>query len=135
MPFSATIDVRFGDCDPAGIVYFPVLYHYCHVAFEEAWRVAAGVPYPDLVNDERLGFPTVHVETDFVSPARYGDRLEIGVAVGAVGSSSVTFLFEARVGERLVFRSTQVTVCVDLDRIEKRAIPDRLRSALERLVS
>ena len=72
--------------------------------------MAAGVPYPDLVNDERLGFPTVHVETDFVSPARYGDRLEIGVAVGAVGSSSVTFLFEARVGERLVFRSTQVTV-------------------------
>jgi YbgC/YbaW family acyl-CoA thioester hydrolase len=135
MPFSATIDVRFGDCDPAGIVYYPVLYHYCHVAFEEAWRHAIGVPYPELVNAERIGFPTVHVETDFVSPARYGDRVEIAVSVEAVGSSSATFAFEARVGDRLVFRSRHVTVCVALDAIEKRPIPDRLRAALERIVS
>lgn len=35
MPFSTRITVRFGDADPAGLVYYPVLFHYCHAAMEE----------------------------------------------------------------------------------------------------
>lgn len=133
MSFTTTIEVRFGDCDPAGIVYYPVLYHYCHVAFEESWAGALGIAYHELVGRERLGFPTVHVETDFVSPVRYGDRVAIDVSVSRLGASSVTFEFEGRVGDRRVLRSSHVKVCVDLDSIEKRPIRGDLRAALERL--
>ena len=133
MAFTTSIDVRFGDCDPAGIVYYPVLYHYCHVAFEEAWREAIGIPYPELVGRRRLGFPTVHVESDFRAPARYGERLDVGVDVEELGSASATFGFVAKVGDRTVFVSRHVTVCLDLERFEKRELPDDLRTALERL--
>jgi YbgC/YbaW family acyl-CoA thioester hydrolase len=129
-PFTTAIEVRFGDCDPAGIVYYPALYHYCHVAFEEAWRGALGTPYPELVARERLGFPTVHVETDFLSPARYGDTVAVDVSVTRVGASSVVFLFEGRVGGRAVLRSSHTKVCVDLDTLETVPIPEPHRSAL-----
>jgi len=75
--FSRDMKIRFSHCDPAGIVYFPTIYHYCHVAFEDAWRVALGTPYSELVARHRLGFPTVHVESDFVTPLRYGDVVTI----------------------------------------------------------
>jgi YbgC/YbaW family acyl-CoA thioester hydrolase len=133
MAFTTSIDVRFGDCDPAGIVYYPVLYHYCHVAFEEAWREAIGIPYPELVDRRRLGFPTVHVETDFRAPARYGDRLALDVAVDSIGSASVAFAFDATAHDRAVFSSRHVTVCLDLDRYEKCELPSDIRAALARL--
>ena len=61
MPFSAPITVRFGDCDPAGLVYYPVLFHYCHAAMEEFFAARCGKPYARLTQEERLGFPTVNV--------------------------------------------------------------------------
>jgi YbgC/YbaW family acyl-CoA thioester hydrolase len=131
--FETEIDVRFGDCDPASIVYYPTLYHYCHVAFEDAWRGALGISYPDLVGRERIGFPTVHVETDFATPARYGDRLTVAVAVTRVGDSSADFRFDARVGDRRVFRSTHTVVCLNLDTFASMPIPEPHRSALLRL--
>ena len=133
MAFRASVEVRFGDCDPAGIVYYPVLYHYCHVAFEDAWRDALGIAYPDLVAGKRIGFPTVHVETDFVSPARYGETVAVEVTVPKVGDSSVVFRFVGLVGDRTILRSSHTTVCLDLDAFRKRAIPDEIREALARL--
>jgi YbgC/YbaW family acyl-CoA thioester hydrolase len=131
MPFRTEIDVRFGDCDPAGIVYYPTLYHYCHVAFEECWGGALGIPYPELVVGRRVGFPTVHVETDFVAPVRYGDRLEMTVSVGRVGASSVVFVFVGSVADRVCLRSAHTKVCVNLDTLDPLSIPDDLRAALE----
>ncbi len=128
--FRTEIEVRFGDCDPAGIVYFPTLYHYCHVAFEDTWRRGLRMPYAALVSDQRLGFPTVHVETDFRSPARYGDIVEMDVRVERIGESSVVFRFEGRVGDRVVFQSTHTTVCVDLDSLASVPVPRSLREAL-----
>lgn len=134
MPFITTIEVRFGDCDPAGIVYYPVLFHYCHVAFESSWQGALGIRYPDLISVERVGFPTVHVETDFRSPARYGDAVDFEVSVSRLGTTSVVYLFEATVEGRSVLHSAHTKVCLNLDTFEKMPIPATLRGALERLV-
>jgi 4-hydroxybenzoyl-CoA thioesterase len=135
MGFSTSIEARFGDCDPAGIVYFPVLFHYCHVAFEETWAGALGVSYPDLVRVQRIGFPTVRVETTFESPVRHGDVVHIDVGVKRIGRSSVDFAFAGRIATRVVLRSLHTKVCTDLDRLVSRPIPEDLRTALGRLHS
>ena len=41
--FVTQLQVRFGDVDPAGIVYFPKIYDYIHEAFEDLWNVHMGV--------------------------------------------------------------------------------------------
>lgn len=134
MAITTAIDVQFGDCDPAGIVYYPTLFHYCHVAFERAWGMALGIAYPELIATERLGFPTVHVEADFLSPARYGDTVTFDVWISRIGASSVVFEFEGAVADRTVVRASHTKVCTNLDMMTKVEIPPRHRTRMEAFV-
>jgi 4-hydroxybenzoyl-CoA thioesterase len=129
------IPVRFGEVDSARIVYYPNHLHYCHVAMEETFREAIGVPYPDLLGKERLGFPAVHLDADFLETAAYGDTLEVAVSVPEVGRTSATFLFEAsRASDgTAVFRARVKTVCVDMERWAPVPVPERYREAFGRL--
>jgi 4-hydroxybenzoyl-CoA thioesterase len=131
MPFTTRITVRFGDCDPAGLVYYPVIFHYCHVALEEFFAARCGVPYDRLMRDERLGFPTVNVRAEFFAPLVYGDEAEVVVAVARLGRSSVTLQYEvSRAGDRtLCARSEQVHAAMNLDARRAVEISARLREA------
>jgi 4-hydroxybenzoyl-CoA thioesterase len=131
MSYKTRLTVRFGDVDKAGIVYFPRIFHYMHVAQEEFFAEYVGVPYHRLIEEEGIGFPTVSDATDFVGVIRYGDVLEITVFVSRVGESSATFEFRLHrqaTGE-LLARAAQVKVAVRMDGWQKIPIPDRLRQS------
>lgn len=134
MPFHTTFPVRFGDVDLARIVYYPRIVHYCHVAFEELFEKGVGIPYPQLVSQRLLGFPTVRLETDFESPLRYGMTIRASVSIEKIGTKSVTFLFEFRddATGKLLAKSRNVTVCVNMDTLQSLAVPDDLRAAFAR---
>ena len=131
MPFSARITVRFGDADPAGLVYYPVIFHYFHAAMEEFIYARTGTTYARLIAEGRLGFPTVKVETEFFAPLVYGDEALIEVSVSRVGKSSVTFEYAARRASDglLCARSRQVQAATNLDTRRAVPIPDELRRA------
>jgi 4-hydroxybenzoyl-CoA thioesterase len=133
MPFNTRITVRFGDCDPAGLVYYPMLFHYCHAAMEEFFAARCGVEYARLVADERVGFPTVNVSAEFFEPFVYGDAAEVEVWASRVGRTSVTFEYRLRRARdgRLCASATLVQVAMNLD--ERRAVPlsESLRLAFE----
>lgn len=129
------LPVRFGHVDQAKIVYYPHLFHFGHVAMEQTFEEVLGVSYPDLLVRARRGFPAVRIETDFLETVPYGERLRIEVAVLKVGTTSVTWRFDATRasdGAR-AFRTTVVTVCVDMDTFRPVPVPDDLRPALARL--
>src|SRR5687768_13915753 len=94
--FACEIPVRFGDVDHARIVYYPHFFHFCHVAMEELFAKAVGVPYHEVIGRERLGYPTVHIETDFEKTVGFGETLRMEVSVLRIGKSSVDFRFEGR---------------------------------------
>ena len=136
MAFRSLLKIRFGDIDRAGIVYYPRFLNYFHVSLEEFFGQELGVDYPILINEHRIGLPTVHLETDFSKPLRYGDLIEVEVGVLKIGKSSITFGY-------LVFKQGQnvprieghnVTVCLDMETFKKRDIPDWLRQRLEKQV-
>lgn len=126
--------VRFGDVDRAGIAYYPRIFHWYHVAFEEWFEREAGIPYRALVEDRRIGFPAVRLEGGFSAPLRFGDDAEVAVAVERVGRSSADFRYRAR--NRTTGRDAAgalVTVaCVDMDTFRPVPIPDDLRAAFLR---
>ncbi|HEU4596703.1 MAG TPA: thioesterase family protein [Pyrinomonadaceae bacterium] len=134
MPFSTRIVVRFGDCDPAGLVYYPALFHYCHVAMEEFFAARCGKSYARLMAEERVGFPTVNVSAEFFRPFVYGEEVEVEVFVSRVGKSSATFEYRLRrAGEEgLRARATLVQVAMNLDERRAVAVPEDLRRAFER---
>lgn len=132
MAYRTTIQVRFGDVDKAGIVYYPRIFHYLHIAQEDFFAGYVGVAYDRLIADERIGFPTVSDSTDFLKALKYGDTLEIAVHVSRVGRSSATFEFRVyREGsDELLVRSSQVKVAVNMDTWEKVAIPEKYHALL-----
>ncbi len=131
MPFSARITVRFADADAAGLVYYPVVFHYFHVAMEEFFAARCGTTYPRLMSERRVGFPTVSAEAEFLVPIIYGDEIDVEVSVSRVGTSSVTFEYAARRSSdnTLCARSTQVQVAMNLDARRAVPVPDDLRRA------
>ena len=133
MPFSTLIPVRFGDCDPAGLVYYPVLFHYCHAAMEEFFAARCGVGYALLVSERRLGFPTVNVRAEFFAPFAYGDGALVEVWASKVGRTSVTFEYRLRrASDRaLCAEATHVQVAINLDERRPIPVPEDLRRAFE----
>ena len=133
MTFSTRIQVRFGDADPAGLVYYPNIFHYLHIGLEEFFASCCKIAYHKLMSEERLGFPTVNAKTEFFVPLVYGDELDIEVHVSSVGRSSATFEYEVkRVSDSLLCaRSTQIHVCMNLDTLRGVNIPDKYRHAFE----
>lgn len=76
------VAVEFGDCDPAGIVYFPNFYRWMDAASRH-WFVHRG--FPTWRDTEAafglVGTPIVDVQTRFLKPAQYGDQLLVDTAV------------------------------------------------------
>ena len=131
MPFSTRIKVRFGDADPAGLVYYPVIFHYFHIALEEFFAARCGISYDRLIRDERLGFPTVRSEAEFFVPMVYGDEVDISAFVSKIGRSSATFQYEARRARDRVLcaRAVNVQVAMNMDTRRAVPIPDKYREA------
>jgi 4-hydroxybenzoyl-CoA thioesterase len=94
MTFSVTLPVRFADCDPAGIAYFPRLLALVDAAVEDWTDEALGCSRSTLHLKKRLGLPTVQLETEFRAPARLGDQLSFLVRVERVGTTSLTLLVD-----------------------------------------
>ncbi len=96
MAFTSLQKIRFDDVDGAGIVYYPQFFHLCHKAFEDFFDNAASVSYPDLVNVQRRGFPTVAITSDFTASLSYGDIALIKLQVSKIGRTSAEFSYEIR---------------------------------------
>jgi 4-hydroxybenzoyl-CoA thioesterase len=133
MAFRTQIPVRFGDVDHAGIVYYPHFFIYFHEAFEDFFD-DAGHRYDQLLNRRRIGFPTVHIETDYSQPLRYGDALDIELTVPNVGARSATFRyvgFRHNDGQKSV--DAKITcACVNLDSFRAVEVPADLRELFAR---
>ena len=132
MAIRVPVTIRFGDCDSASIVYYPRFFDYFHGAMEDAIRILAGMDYPTLIASHRLGFPAVRVECDFRRPLRYGDPVEIEVAIDDIGESSVVWRFRVFVAGQAEphAEARVVTVCLHFDRYAKEPIPEWLRTRL-----
>lgn len=128
--FTTSILVRFGDLDAAGIAYYPNLVNFLHEAFEDFFAGHVGRPYPEVYR-EGIGFPTVRVEMEFLSPVRYGDHVDVALTVERVGRSSVQIRYEGSVDGRPVFRARNVAVVVDMKTFRSTPLPAWLRERFE----
>jgi len=115
-PFSVSIPVRFADCDPAGIVFYPRYFEMFNALVEDWCAQGLGMPFREMHVTQRIGLPTVRLETDFVAPSELGETLRAELAVRRIGGASLQValrLLGADGGERV--RAKVVLVAMDLD--------------------
>ncbi len=118
MSFAASLPVRFADCDPAGIAYYPRMLALVDAAIEDWTAAALGVTRAAMHMEQRLGLPTVDLHAAFAKPCRLGDMLDIAVTAGVVGTSSIALTVRAGVaGEaRYTVELKQVLMNIDTGR-------------------
>ena len=130
MIFETSRVVRFADCDPAGIVFFPQYLVMLNTLIEEWFDDGLRIPYAGVIGERRLGLPTVRLEVDFTAVSRHGDQLGQRLAVGKIGRSSLALRVEFFGGDELRLRARQVLVCTSLDNHRPLPLPGDLRSAM-----
>jgi 4-hydroxybenzoyl-CoA thioesterase len=127
--FETTRILRFGDCDPAGIAYFPSYFHFLNGVMEEWWGTL-GHSWREMIQKRRIGLPTVQLDTQFLAPGFMGDCLTFAVEIDTLGSRSLTVRHRVSRDETLLWRATQVVVATALDTHQSIAWPDDIRAAL-----
>lgn len=127
--------VRFGHCDPAGIVFYPRYFEMLNELVEDWFAQGLGQSFAQLITERRVGMPTAQLDTRFQRISRLGDRLRQRLRIVRLGGSSLTLAiaFEGDDGPRVEFG--QVLVCTSLDTHKPQPLPADLRAALERALS
>lgn len=131
LPFAVRERVRWSDCDPLGVIYHGAFIRMFEVAENEMFR-AAGLPYEIMRVQRHVQLPRKAFAVEFHSPAQMDELLEISIGVSHIGTTSLTFRFEVFRAEDAVHRAsaTLTVVCVEKERITKRALPDFVKDAL-----
>jgi 4-hydroxybenzoyl-CoA thioesterase len=129
MAFETSRPLGFGDCDPAGIAFFPG-YMRLLVSVTEEMFAAFGVPWPAMIRERRTGVPTVKLDVDFTAPAFHGDLLDFRVVLTALGRASADLRHTVKVGDRQVWTARQVLVATSLDTHRALPWPDDVRAGL-----
>lgn len=127
--------VRFSDCDPAGIVFFPQYLVMFNGLVEDWFTNSLGVSYADLLGRRRIGLPIVHLECDFKAITRMGDTVTLALAPTRVGQRSLSLLLSCRCGDELRVQSRQALVFTDLESHRAIDVPLDVRNALGLIAS
>ena len=80
------VEVMFGDCDPAGIVFFPNFSKWMDAASLHFFMSCGVPPWRELVKTTGIiGTPLLEIHTKFMRPATYGESLQIHTSVAEWG--------------------------------------------------
>src|SRR5262249_37998088 len=123
------LSVRFRDCDAMGHVNHAVYFTYleqCRLTF---WREVTGTPPP------HTRVIIARAECDYVAPAHFGDELEVGLRIEAIGRSSFTLGYEVSEAKsgRAIARGKTVMVSYDYAAAAVMELPAATRELLEGL--
>jgi 4-hydroxybenzoyl-CoA thioesterase len=129
--FERPLRIRFGHCDPAGIVYFPQYLVMLNGLLEDWFTDGLGVSYAELLGPRRVGTPTVRLECDFTAISRPGDEVRLCLRVERLGGSSMTLRFACLAGGEVRLSAQQVLVFTSLDTHRAIPIPADVRHAIE----
>ena len=83
-----TVKIEWGDCDPAGIIFYPRYFAFfdasTHALFE-----AAGLPKPRMIREfDIVGTPMVDTRARFFIPSAFGDEIVIETRITEFRRSS-----------------------------------------------
>jgi 4-hydroxybenzoyl-CoA thioesterase len=129
--------VEFGDCDPAGIVFYPNYFRWMDASTLHFFRAAGIPPWQKLASETGIiGTPIVDVSARFLRTASYGDLIEIETTIPEWRGKSFVFSHIIRRGPDVLVEGQEVRIFArrhpnDAQRIQAVAAPEAFRKACE----
>lgn len=128
------IDIQFGDCDPAGIVFFPNFLKWMDCS-SLAFFMACGVPpWRELVKTRGIvGTPLLEIHTQFKKSATYGERIQVHTTVESWAAKTFTHRHRVMRGDTLLCEGTEVRAFVqkhpdDPNRLQAIPVPEDIKA-------
>lgn len=89
---SSTRKIEFSETDMAGLVHFSNFFKYMETA-ERDFFEAAGIDLIRTKPGELVGWPRARAECKFSAPIRFGDSIDIHLAVKALKDRAIDYQF------------------------------------------
>jgi 4-hydroxybenzoyl-CoA thioesterase len=104
---SRTVRIEWGDCDPAGIIFYPRYFEIFDASTAALFERALGMTKFEMLKALPFaGFPLVHTQAKFLKPTRFGDDVVVETSV-SFGRSS----FE--IAHRLTLKDEVCVECAE----------------------
>jgi 4-hydroxybenzoyl-CoA thioesterase len=123
------IRVEWGDCDPAGIVFYPRYFEMFEICIAALFERATGLTKFQLREKYQFtGFPVVQARAQFLAPAKYGDDVVAETTVSEFRRSSFDVRHRVHNGDKLAVEGFETRVWVrphpeDATRLKATPIP------------
>jgi len=128
------VNVQFGDCDPAGIVFFPNFSRWMDES-SLAFFMAQGVPpWRELVKTRGIiGTPLLEIHTKFMRPATYGETIHVHTTVEEWAAKTFRHRHVVKRGDTVLCEGTEVRAfCIrdpeNPDRIKAIPVPEDIKA-------
>ena len=128
------VNVMFGDCDPAGIVFFPNFSKWMDASSLNFFVQCGVQPWRELVKTTGIiGTPLLEIHTKFFSPATYGETLQIYTSVEEWRGKVFMHKHTVKRGDVLLCEGTETRAFCrrhpdNPDRIQSIAVPEDIKA-------
>jgi acyl-CoA thioester hydrolase len=128
--FRHRLRVRYGECDPQGVVFNANYLAYFDVILTEFWREAIG-DYNSMIDEHGADMVVAESRIRYLGPAAFDEELDFELRVARLGTTALSTLIDGGVGERPVVAGEMRHVFIDPATKAKRSMPDEIRAGLE----
>lgn len=133
-----SVEIEFGDCDPAGIVYYPNYFRMFDASTAHLFEAALGMKKIAWIRHFGIvGIPMVDTGAKFLRPSAFGDVVSIETTITELRRSSFVVGHRLFSGDALAVEAHEIRVWAGRDpdhpdRIKSRALPPEVVEALSR---
>jgi 4-hydroxybenzoyl-CoA thioesterase len=129
--------INFGDCDPAGIVFYPNFSRWMD-ASSLNFFVACGIPvWSELVKTTGImGTPVLEINVKYSSAAKYGETIRVATSIEKWRDKVFVQKHLITRGETVICEGREVRAFItrhpdNPDRIKAIRVPDDIRAKCE----
>ena len=136
LKYTLTIQISWGHCDPAKIVFYPNYFIWfdqsAHHLFDKA-----GANMSDLMDQYGVvGLPIVDAHAEFIYPSKYGDEIRVTSWISEWREKTLIVTHEIHNNGLLAVKGTEVRVWAkphpdDPKRLQAQVIPDSIRASFD----
>jgi 4-hydroxybenzoyl-CoA thioesterase len=129
---SRKVRIEWGDCDPAGIVFYPRYFAIFDSSTTALFERALGMTkFQFLKHYDSVGYPMVDTRAKFLLPTRFGDDVIVETAISELKRSSFSVTHRLMKDGQLAVEGFETRVWVgrdptDPEKIKSKPLPEEM---------
>src|SRR5262245_14312465 len=134
---SRSVRIEWGDCDPAGIIFYPRYFAMFDHSTTMLISAASGLSKAEMFKAYEFdGYPLAQTQARFITPTRFGDDITIRSTFTKIGRSSFEIQHHILKDGKVAVEGLETRVWVGRDpenraRLKAKPLPDDLIAAFK----